>query len=131
MGPPIGRVAAGRNLAAFIWLPAPASGAGAAVGGKPASATTTTTAAATAAATASAPFLVSGLVERLGFGVVEVFGQLTDQPAANESLQSAQIAVVVLTNEADGVPNGLGPAGASDPVYIVFHLRGKVQVDHV
>ena len=126
MGPPIGRVAAGRNLAAFIWLPAPASGAGAAVGGKPASATTTT-----AAATASAPFLVSGLVERLGFGVVEVFGQLTDQPAANESLQSAQIAVVVLTNEADGVPNGLGPTGASDPVYIVFHLRGKVQVDHV
>ena len=63
---------------------------------------------------------------RGGGGVeIEAFRFFPQDAAADESFQRAQAAMVLGTDKADGVANGLGPAGAADAVDVVLRVRGK------
>src|SRR5258708_40362628 len=83
---------------------------------------------------ARAAVLLSGAVRDVrldGRVVPESLGHFAWDTARDESLQGAKVRCVVGRHEADCVADGLGPAGASDPVNVVFRLRREVVVDDV
>ncbi len=68
---------------------------------------------------------------RRGCRVVETFGALAHEAAADEALERAQGAVIIRSDEADRVADGQGPARAADPVDVILRVHGKVVIDDV
>ena len=63
--------------------------------------------------------------------IVESIGLHAWHAAPCESFQPAQRILLLARDEADRLADGLGAAGAADPVDIILMMRGKVVVHHV
>src|SRR4051812_11286131 len=63
--------------------------------------------------------------------VIKTFGALAHQAAADESLQTAQCAMVLARDETDRVADGEGATGAADAVHIILRVHRKIKVHHM
>ena len=49
----------------------------------------------------------------------------------NEALQRPEIVELVRTDQTDGITHGIGPAGAADPMHVIFGSRWEVEIHHM
>src|ERR1700744_266367 len=66
-----------------------------------------------------------------GAVVIEAFEAAAGKAAADETLETAQVAVFVGTNETERIADGVGPSGAADAVHIIFVGHREIVIDDV
>src|SRR5689334_15220801 len=66
-----------------------------------------------------------------GGGVVEAFSAFAYDAASDESFEGAQRAVVFRGDKADRFADGMGAAGAANPVHVIFRVHRKIVVHDV
>jgi hypothetical protein len=66
-----------------------------------------------------------------GHVVVEAFGALPYNSAADETLERAQCPLIFRRNEADGIAHGMGATGATDAMDVILRVHRKVVVHDV
>src|ERR1051325_8044347 len=75
--------------------------------------------------------LARGKARRRGRGIIETFGPLAHNAAANETFERPQRVVVFRRDEADGIADGVRAAGAADAMDIILRMHRKIEVHHV